>query len=121
MPKTTGVAAELLEGSGQHERARTIPGAFFYTYYMDAEQQRIDDIGIVHSCPCGCGLLSGVSLKEFPMSKLPKWTISGPREAPTLNPSVGIFAQGKNTRSAEVEADGYHWHGYLRAGVWESV
>lgn len=75
------------------------PGAIKYT----AEEGEIT--GFNFCCPCGCGGMGGVSFKP-PHG----WTWDGNREAPTVNPSV-YFSRGEPGE----------WHGYLRAGVWESV
>lgn len=108
----TGVKATLLEGEDNLEQAKKTAGAFWYYDYEDEK-----DVGILHSCPCGCGNIGSLNIKEWAEKKGPLWTLSGPREAPTLTPSVGIRAYGK-----AIKTDGdFHWHGWLRDGVWESV
>ncbi len=59
--------------------------------------------GIAFRCPCGCGLESYLPLS----GPGPVWTWDGNRELPTVNPSV-------------LQVGGCRWHGYLRAGFWES-
>lgn len=119
MPKTTGVEATLLEGDDRFARAVELPGAFFYIQY-----EKEPDVKIIHSCPCGCGMLSGINLKPHLGRTSPMWRNSGTREKPTLTPSVGIHAWAPNEahpQRALKEADGFHWHGWLKNGVWESV
>lgn len=104
-------ATLLVKGRSQRtlfDRARELPGAFFYV----GAGPHFPDVGITHSCPCGCSRLSFCHLLPGPGH--PVWTISGPRAAPTLAPSVGIhYLPGEpHDRGA------YHWHGYLRSGAW---
>lgn len=110
MPKATNVKAELLDGERKYEQARDKPGSFYY--YSRGED--LDDAGIIHSCPCGCGKLCSLPLVK---QQGPVWRLTGSREKPTLAPSVGIGAWDGETK----EADGYHWHGWLRDGVWVSA
>lgn len=108
----TGVRAEMMPEGENHMNTWVSqrPGAFYYVRRHGYE----GDYGMIHSCPCGCGRLSGV---YFEKSNGPTWVRTGPREAPTLSPSVGIRAYDDETRGP----DGYHWHGWLRDGAWESV
>ncbi len=53
-----------------------------------------------------------------PKSSRPRWTNSGTDDKPTLSPSVGIKPWQDED---DVESDGFHWHGWLRDGVWVSV
>lgn len=102
------VAAQLIEplpAGGLYACLGTVPGAFTYTKHPVTG----DDAGITHSCPCGCGRLSFCHLQ--PGAGHDVWTISGPRDRPTLVPSVGIRWQTE-------DRPGYHWHGYLRQGMW---
>ena len=64
-------------------------------------------MGIEHGCPCGCGLKSVLFFKEY--TKDEGWTVEKPFPDATLSPSIGMFL-GQNP---------YHWHGYLRNGVFE--
>lgn len=80
------------------------PGAFKFTG---------DRSGIHFMCPCGCGAMFGATF----VGQNP-WTWDGNIEAPTVNPSLGCYPAGR--KAAEVGPDGvYHWHGFLRAGVFE--
>lgn len=83
------------------------PGSFkFYTKSETRDQLR----GMTFVCPCGCGVtgalpfhpLSGDDIKY----QRDGWKWDGNVDAPTLEPSV-------HNRG--------HWHGWLRAGVWESA
>ena len=58
------------------------------------------------NCPCGCGVLAGISLKPAVPNG---WEWNGDRDKPDCNPSILI----KN-------GTGEHWHGYLRNGIFES-
>ncbi|TIT40201.1 MAG: hypothetical protein E5W76_17225 [Mesorhizobium sp.] len=73
------------------------PGAFdFYT--ADGRERA----GMIYICPCGCGATGALAFRPAPS---PSWEWDGNEEAPTLSPSVHHVG---------------HWHGYLRAGIWES-
>lgn len=67
-------------------------------------------------CPCGCGAHYGA--RFFGTEQSSGWTIDGDAERPTVNPSLGCYPAGN--KAATVGPDGvYHWHGFLRAGVFE--
>lgn len=75
------------------------PGAF----QIDREQQ------FWMCCPCGCG-----DVRPIPINTPGGWTLKGTPEEPTLAPSVFL----------KRHKDGVplpHWHGFLRAGVWEQA
>ncbi len=59
-------------------------------------------------CPCGCGTFTylPISALDKPTTH-PSWSFDGNLEAPTLSPS--IFHHN---------ADGPHWHGWLKGGWW---
>jgi len=61
------------------------------------------EAGMLFRCPCGCGKLQSL---DFRPHDSPSWEWDGNRDAPTLQPSVHMVG---------------HWHGWLRAGIWESV
>ncbi len=75
------------------------PGAFkFFT--VDGKRA-----GFNFRCPCGaCEHIGGVRFS--PPSSTAGWTWAGNLEAPTIHPSVDL--------------NNGHWHGWLRAGKWES-
>lgn len=110
MSKATGIEARLLEGELCFERATGIPGAFWYGTYG-----AVPDAMMHFSCPCGCGTIQYVLVRPFPGRQLHANT--GTKQRPTINPSIGISRFG---RDPDIEADGHHWHGHLRDGIWES-
>jgi hypothetical protein len=60
--------------------------------------------GLWYRCPCGCRSQGFLAIRPAEPAH-PSWAWDGNREAPTLEPSIHHVG---------------HWHGYLRAGVWES-
>lgn len=70
-------------------------------------------VGIQFGCPCGCGAHYGATF--LPPNN---WTFDGNEAKPTVNPSLGCYPAGQKVSA--VGPDGtYHWHGYLKAGVFE--
>lgn len=63
---------------------------------------RVSDMLMI--CPCGCGNTGALAIRPAP-SPSPSWDWDGNRDAPTLTPSVHHVG---------------HWHGWLKAAVWES-
>jgi hypothetical protein len=62
--------------------------------------------------PCGCGCVHAVPIKPFQGNG---WDWDGNIETPTLTPSLGLYPRdGKAS-----DGSGYHWHGYLTAGVFK--
>jgi len=97
-------------------------GAFHWTGLYGVEDP--GPFGMCFGCPCGCGMLHGVSFDNRPVGwggdserKHPVWHWDGNKEKPTLSPSLGLLVTpNMNT----VGPDGhYHWHGFLRTGVFE--
>jgi hypothetical protein len=78
------------------------PGDF--SYFVDATGRVC---GMSYCCPCGCGRQSGLRFRPTPHP--PSWQWDGNRAQPTLHPSVHHIIYGVT-----------HWHGWLKAGVWES-
>lgn len=91
-----GVKAQLVEDT---ENAPA--GA--YEFYRSGDREFA---GMIYVCPCGCGKTGALAFRPHAS---PSWEWDGNKEAPTLSPSVHDIPHGKT-----------HWHGYLRAGVWES-
>lgn len=110
MARATNVPVEMVDSVGTLKKK---PGSF--RYYQDAGGDGTET-GIVFSCPCGCAKIGSLPLVQQPGR--PVWTNSGTRERPTLAPSVGIFPWDGDT---DVEPDGFHWHGWLKAGAWVCV
>lgn len=116
MSKATNVRAEVIPYSqtGEHyERLKATPGAIMF--YGDEKNPRRH---CFVTCPCGCGSLWGMRFYDNGKSK--GWTLSGPDDRLTARPSLGCCPGHKHKETGDVEADGYHWHGFLTDGVWVS-
>lgn len=104
MTKRNAIAREV---SGY--RDAKVAGDFYFTRHGEDPEP----IGMFHTCPCGCGSMgslyfSGRRPKEWGPGA--EWTVTGTWPKATLQPSIGFMKQ----------ADGsYHWHGFLRDGVFE--
>lgn len=84
------------------------PGAIRFSKRFDSEAI----VGFTHACPCGCGKRSFIRLnpEHWAPGTSPMWSRAGDDLHMTLTPSIGIHPL----------VDGrYHWHGYLRGGVFE--
>ena len=93
----------------------TSPGAFYFTRRQEPPGVRA---GIILSCPCGCGSLFGATFKGH-REDGGGWDVSGAWPNASLSPSLGFHA-AKGTPAAAVGPDGhFHWHGWLRNGVFE--
>jgi len=90
----------------QQQRALA-PGEFYFVYNPDAPDVRA---GIVHACPCGCGQLGALFFRGHGRGRS-VWDVTGQWPMVTLSPSIGIKPKDAEGR--------YHWHGYLRAGMFE--
>lgn len=88
------------------------PGAAGAIYPVGHGEKAGEFAGINHACPCGCGAWSFIAFDGYPVG--PTWTILSGKSGGTdmtLTPSIGVNPRG---------ADGsYHWHGFLRNGVFE--
>lgn len=78
-------------------------------YFMVNEHGRKN--GFIHGCPCGCGTRSAMWFEGEENAGGPKWTVTGEWPKVTMSPSIGIG------RGREPCIAGFHWHGYLREGV----
>lgn len=69
-------------------------------------------VGFNHSCPCGCGKWSFIRLnpESWAPGEVPMWSREGDDLHMTLQPSIGIYP---------LTGGQYHWHGFLRNGVFE--
>lgn len=115
MSKATNIpAVRITVDTHKDLAARQTPGAYYFFHGSDDDSRTI---GMIHSCPCGCGALTSLNFDERRNDR-PLWKVAGDADKLTLEPSIGIkrFAAGQ-----DVEADGYHWHGWLREGVWVSA
>jgi Family of unknown function (DUF6527) len=102
----------LFEGEGR------TAGAFKWTGLHGVDDP--GPFGIMFRCPCGCNAIHGAGFDNRPPGHQPGtstgWHWDGNRDKPTLTPSLGLGVSHDNT----VGPDGvYHWHGFLRAGVFE--
>lgn len=95
------------KGDGYLYRNDLAPGS--------AQIETLDDKSIVFTwvCPCGCGSVHFILLN--PPAGAHGWQWDGKREKPTLTPSLGMYPKDGNAH----DGSGYHWHGFLRAGVFE--
>ena len=92
--RTAPVRATLCDDIDEVEGAA---GAF--EYYREGDRF---PAGMVYNCPCGCGALGALAFRPHVS---PSWDWDGNMHQPTLTPSVHHVG---------------HWHGFLRAGIWES-
>lgn len=104
MTKRNAVAFEV--PNDQHPDAKK-PGAYWFMRMPEGHEDSGTVMGIQHACPCGCGQKSVLFFKSY--TKDDDWTVEKPFPQATLSPSIGMF-RGQNP---------YHWHGYLRNGVFE--
>lgn len=72
------------------------PGAYRF-WPPDGTRQ-----GITFGCPCGCGARFGMSFDG--------WKVTGEWPKVTATPSLGC---------RDGIGEGFHWHGYLRNGIFE--
>lgn len=81
-----------------------------HTEFRRNESDQI--VRMAFGCPCGCGRAYGASFDKADRG----WTFDGNVEKPTVTPSLGCYPAG----DSKVGPDGvYHWHGFLKAGVFE--
>lgn len=89
-------------------------GAYKFVRYGDGntpiDAQNAD--GIIHGCPCNCGIWSGIWFKDRGRGRA-EWVLTGAWPKATLSPSIGIHGPDYKPGTP------YHWHGYLRAGIFE--
>lgn len=78
-------------------------------YYFIVREDESEPCGLVHGCPCGCGAVGSVYFAGKGKGS-PEWTVIGEWPNATLYPSIGFDPD---------EHGIYHWHGYLRNGVFE--
>lgn len=92
-----GVKATLVEDTDA-EGVDIAPGSFeFYSYKGRPKA------GMIYICPCGCGARGALAFRPADGERS-SWEWDGNETAPTLSPSVHHVG---------------HWHGYLKAGIWE--
>ena len=101
--KKNAIAFEAVDQDELHKA-----GAYRFIT-LDGERRQ----GIRFGCPCGCGLVgavwfAGTGIKDGG----PEWQGTGEWPRASLTPSIGYYGQNSY-------AQGYHWHGWLRDGVFE--
>lgn len=98
-------------------KGRPVPAGHFELFAMDDDVPdgawALQDFesGVTHFnfvCPCGCRGFSALPLDKDRNDSNHSWAWDGNREAPTLSPSI-------------FRAHSCGWHGFFRAGVWETV
>lgn len=105
----TGRNAAAFECAGPDDPRSHQAGAYYFMRRHDNPSERI---GIIHACPCGCGGKSAMWFKGKSDTGLaPEWDVVGEWPNVTLSPSIGI---GRPKGGGP-----YHWHGYLKAGIFE--
>lgn len=57
-------------------------------------------------CPCGCGSLCGIRIRDDGQQIHGAWGWDGNEDTPTVTPSINI--------------NNGHWHGYLTNGIFRS-
>lgn len=103
--KKDAVAYEVEEISFNHAPAGSYQ---FFKRSGDPEGTRR---GIIHACPCGCGMLGSLYFAgQNPGGA--EWNVEGEWPKVSLTPSIGFYGQNKRDQ-------GFHWHGYLRNGIFE--
>jgi hypothetical protein len=85
-------------------------GEFYFIHHGDDGENS----GIIHACPCGCGGRSALFFRGKGHGNQ-EWEVTGEWPKVTLSPSIGIRYDGAGNGSSS----GYHWHGYLRNGIFE--
>lgn len=91
------------------------PGAYYFLRNSAGET-----IGAVHGCPCGCGGRSALFFDggdpDPKKHRRREWRVEGEWPAVSLTPSIGVKY---DVRGEAPAGGGYHWHGWLRDGVFE--
>lgn len=100
--------AKAFECATYDEFSAAAAGAFMFYTAADGSPSRA--VGIIHKCPCGCGLAGSLFFEGS--GHKTTWKVEGEWPNVTLTPSIGFW--GMNYPKGP-----YHWHGYLRAGVFE--
>lgn len=85
-------------------------------YFVRRDDREGPD-ALLHSCPCGCGSRSLIWFRGRSGGLgRPEWDVVGAWPNVTLTPSIGITF---DSRGLAPLGGGFHWHGYLRSGVFE--
>lgn len=70
--------------------------------YFLSEPNADGEIRLSFLCPCGCGALAGIKVREDRQTTNFAWAWNGNIDKPTATPSIDIKPS--------------HWHGYLTNG-----
>jgi len=103
--RVTARNAVAFEVSGYDDPKAREPGAYWFVTGPNGKEKA----GIVHTCPCGCGLHGTLMFRDSG-SQYAEWDLTGEWPKATATPSIGF---------KRIVGGGYHWHGFLRAGVFE--
>ncbi len=118
--------AVAFEVKGQSDPRSREAGAYWFMrrYDFDTKEHK-EIVGIGHACPCGCGSQSAIWFRGGSMNgegSVPEheWDVTGEWPKASLTPSIGIGrGQGASADRTTGTSGGFHWHGFLRAGVFE--
>lgn len=105
-----GHDARAFEVPDHDDPRRKLPGAYWFAYF-NAEGFTEEPVGIIHACPCGCGVPTLLFFRGKSKGMGDEWDVSGQWPNVTLKPSIGVNKALKNPNGS------YHWHGYLENGV----
>lgn len=93
-------------------------GAYYFMHQLEEGIYRPLDrrIGVNIGCPCGCGgkivlWFKGGSLNGSGGDPEHEWEVTGEWPKASMMPSIGY---AKDQRTGQ-----FHWHGYLKNGVFE--
>ncbi len=111
----TFVGYDTETGGSKHEQLRETGGAFYYTTRHGSDKI----VGMLHSCPCGCGAIGYLNFDPDRVPARPQWKWDGNKEKPTLSPSIGIRPTTGLLNQTMCDKK-FHWHGYLKKGVFKS-
>lgn len=109
MTKRNAVARQV----AGYEEAKQAGDFYFMHHHFDPIP-----IGLIHTCPCGCGLLGSLYFEgRRPKDWAPgaEWKVTGTWPKVSLTPSIGFHGAPDSPKGP----DGYHWHGFLTNGVFE--
>lgn len=79
-----------------------------------AARGEIKQAAVIHGCPCGCGGVSSFYLEGGGNGRPEHRVTEGVWPKVTVSPSIGIKYDVGGMPGRD---GGYHWHGYLRDGV----
>lgn len=96
-----------------HEALPELPGQYRWQYAAGAPTE---PAGILYACPCGCGAVHGIPFNGRGLvGGKNGWDWDGNKARPTITPSLGMYPKD----GSAPDNSGYHWHGYLTAGIFK--